>query len=83
MLAWKQVDIITKGPSAYESILLPEDTIKFEVGFRGDLVLEPDRQPLQTLLRDAYNIVPGLTPLTEREKCGTIEHPNPRCAASV
>jgi predicted nucleotidyltransferase component of viral defense system len=39
----------------YESLFLPEDTIKFEVGFRGDLMLAPVRQPLQTLLRDAYN----------------------------
>ena len=39
----------------YESLFLLEDTIKFEVGFRGDLMLAPVRQPLQTLLRDAYN----------------------------
>lgn len=39
----------------YESVSMPEDTIKFEVGFRGDLMLPPLRRPLQTLLQDAYN----------------------------
>jgi predicted nucleotidyltransferase component of viral defense system len=34
---------------------MTEDRIKFVVGFRGDLMLPPLRQPLQTLLQDAYN----------------------------
>lgn len=40
----------------YNSLFLPEDTIKFEVGFRGDLMLSPLRQPLKTLLLDSYNL---------------------------
>lgn len=40
---------------AYNSVTIPEDTIKFEVGFRGDLMLPPERRPLQTLLRNPFN----------------------------
>lgn len=40
---------------AYNSVTIPEDTIKFEVGFRGDLMLAPERRPLQTLLRNPFN----------------------------
>jgi predicted nucleotidyltransferase component of viral defense system len=40
---------------AYDSVTIPEDTIKFEVGFRGDLIFAPERRPLQTLLVNPFN----------------------------
>jgi predicted nucleotidyltransferase component of viral defense system len=40
---------------AYNSLTIPEDTIKFEIGFRGDLMLTPERRPLQTLLRNPFS----------------------------
>jgi len=35
---------------AYDTIAAPQETIKFEVGFRGDLMFSPTMHPLSTLL---------------------------------
>ena len=40
----------------YPSVSLPEDIIKVEIGFRGDLMLSPEVGFLQTLLKNPFNI---------------------------
>lgn len=41
----------------YPSISLPEDLIKVEIGFRGDLMLLPESRLLQTLLKNPFNLI--------------------------
>ena len=49
----------------YPSFFLPHEKIKFELGFRGDLLLPPERQLLQTLVRHPYQPEKSLMPVFE------------------
>lgn len=51
------------GVFGYTSIIGTPDTIKFEVGFRGDLMIPPTDTPLATLLVDPFSRVPAINPI--------------------
>lgn len=43
------------GIFGYDSLVGPSETIKFEVGFRGDLFFQPEKVNLETLLEDPFS----------------------------
>jgi predicted nucleotidyltransferase component of viral defense system len=51
------------GVFGYTSIMGTPDTIKFEVGFRGDLMTPPADTPLATLLADPFSRAPAINPI--------------------
>lgn len=59
------------GIFSYNSVIGPTETIKFDVGLRGDLVLEPIESNLKTLLMSPISyeeIFPNITALTLSKK---------------
>ena len=55
------------GIFGYDSVIGPPDTIKFDVGLRGDLILEPTETNLKTLLISSISnkeIFPNIVALT-------------------